>query len=267
METIRYEVRDGVAEITLARPDRLNAFDLTMIRELREAVAAASDDGSVGALLLTGEGRAFCSGLDLTSTSELAEGESIGGMIQRGMEEDLGPLVIDLVEHRVPVVCAVNGVAAGGGMGLALSGDVVIAARTAEFIQVFAPRLAVVPDTGSTWWLARLLTRAQARGLALLGEPLSAVRALSWGLVWDVVDDDLLLDVARGIAGRLADGPTEAYRHTRALLDAAGGLPLADALQAEAEANGVLCDQPDFLEGVSAFLEKRRPVFGSAPQA
>jgi 2-(1,2-epoxy-1,2-dihydrophenyl)acetyl-CoA isomerase len=260
--TVRYEVRDGVGEITLDRPERLNAFDRDMIQELGEALAAAESDREVGALLLTGAGRGFCAGMDLTAVVP-DEDEPLGTTVRRNMERGLNVTVQQIVGHRVPVVTAVNGVAAGGGMGLALCGDVVLAARSATFLQVFAPRLAIAPDTGSTWLLPRLVGRARARGLTLLGDPLDADTAEEWGLVWEVHEDDELLDAARITARRLAAGPTEAFAWTRRLLDLSERTDLADQLQAEAVANGELAGRPDFLEGVGAFLENREPEFGA----
>lgn len=264
MESVRTEVRDGVAEVTLCRPERLNAFDEAMLDGLASAIAAADADGRVGAILLTGEGRGFCAGMDLTTATPPADGTSLGTAIRREIEQRLNPVVLALVGSRVPVVTAVNGVAAGGGMGLALCGDVVLAARSASFVQVFAPRLGIAPDTGSTWHLGRLLGRARARGLALLGDRLDAETAERWGLVWRVVDDADLMDEARATAARLARGSTEALRWTRRLLDEAPTATLPDQLAREAEANGELVDGPDFLEGVVAFLEKREPRFSGA---
>ena len=245
------------AVVTLNRPEVLNAFTPAMIRELHEVLDDAAADHDVGAILLTGAGRGFCAGMDLGAAALDDGAADVGAAIRGHMETQLNPLVLWLSDSPVPVVVAVNGVAAGGGVGLALAGDIVVAARSARFVQTFTPKLGLVPDTGCTWLLPHLAGRARARGLALLGEPLSAEDAEACGVIWSCVDDDDLLDLAHDIAGRLAAGPSDAIRRTRKLLDRAPTASLADQLAAEAVANGHLVAQPDFAAGVAAFRQGR----------
>jgi 2-(1,2-epoxy-1,2-dihydrophenyl)acetyl-CoA isomerase len=215
-------------------------------------------------LIVTGAGRGFCSGADL-SNSDFQDGvtRSIGENISHSMEIGYNPLVRELAGFPKPVVSAVNGVTAGGGVGLALCGDIVIAARSAYFVQVFGPRLGLVPDMGCTWFLPQLLGRARSRALALLGDRLSAEKATEWGLIWACVDDDKLMAEARALASRLAKGPAAAFSEIKRVLDAAASNTLDEQLELERRTQRRLGDTDDFREGVTSFLTKREPQFKS----
>lgn len=258
MGHVRVEQREGVLEIVLDKPEALNAFDWDMVATVRDAVGAAQEDPAVGAILLTGTGRGFCAGMDLTSVTLDGDPADVGPATQEAMETGLGPLIAGLATGPTPVVTAVNGVAAGAGVGLALAGDLVLAASSARFVLVFAPNLAIAPDGGTTWLLPHLAGRARARGMALLGEPVDAATAHDWGLLWEVVDDASLLERARGLARRLAAGPTAAFSATTRLLDEAWDRTLPEQLSAEARTNGRLTSTEEFRSRVAGFLESRR---------
>jgi 2-(1,2-epoxy-1,2-dihydrophenyl)acetyl-CoA isomerase len=252
---------DGTAVVTLDRPAVLNSIDAQMIADLRAVIAEVADDEGTRVLILTGAGRAFCAGADLSADGEREPGLSIGEAIYRSMDRGFNPLVRELAALTKPVVAAVNGVAAGGGVGLALAADIVVAARSAEFIQVFGPQLGLVPDMGCTYFLARLLGRARARGLALLGERLTAEQAEDWGLIWKCVDDHVLMEEAQRIARRLAAGPGQCFGYIKRALDAADQNALSAQLDLERDYQRILGDTEDFREGVTAFLAKRKPQF------
>ena len=252
---------DGTVVLTLNRPAVLNSLNEQMIDELRAALAEVTRSDDCHVLIVTGAGRAFCAGADLGSDVAREPGISIGEGIYRFMDRAFNPLVRELAALPKPVVAAVNGVAAGGGVGLALAADIVVAARSAKFIQVFGPRLGLVPDMGCTYFLVQLLGRARARGLALLGERLTAQKAEEWGLIWRCVDDDLVMDEAQMIARRLAGGPRQCFSYIKRALDAAELRTLSDQLDLERDCQRILGDTEDFLEGVLAFLSKRKPQF------
>jgi 2-(1,2-epoxy-1,2-dihydrophenyl)acetyl-CoA isomerase len=264
-ETVLLDVSDGIALLTLNRPEALNAINMDLIRDVRAAVKCVNEDSAARVLVITGGGRGFCSGADLMSSSannpgddELTTGERTGERMRTGFN----PMVQDIYDCRVPVVVAVNGVAAGGGMGLALAGDIVLAARSAKFIQVFVPNLGIIPDMGSTWHLPHLVGRARAMGMAMLGDRISAEQAEEWGLIWKCVDDDRIMEEAMGIATRLKNWPTPTYREVRRAFAHAEHATLAEQLLYERERQPLLTDTPNFAEGVLAFKEKRKPVFG-----
>lgn len=257
-ESIDLEVSEGVATLTLNRPERLNAFNDTMRGELREALARIGGDRSMRAVLLTGAGRAFCAGQDLTERS-LAPGDAPRDL-GASLEKNYNPMVLALRALPLPVVCAVNGVAAGAGASIALACDVVIAARSASFIQAFS-KLGLVPDCGGTYFLARALGAPRALGLAWFGERLGAEQAESWGLIWKCVDDAALMSTARGLALHLASGPTRGFALTKAAIYAAEQRVLAAQLDLERDFQRELGHTRDYREGVSAFLEKRVPQF------
>ncbi len=263
LETVLLQVSEGVATLTLNRPDVLNAISMELIRDIRAAVKAVEEDMSARVLLITGAGRGFCSGADLTSSSATQDSDmSIGDVTSERMRTGFNPLVQGIFDCRVPVIVAVNGVAAGGGMGLALLGDIVIAARSATFIQVFTPQLGIIPDMGSTWHLQRLVGRARALGMAMLGDRISGEQAEHWGMIWKCVDDDALMEEAMKIADQLKNGPTATYREVRQALAHAEHATMAEQLEFERERQQVLTNAPNFMEGVMAFLQKRKPVFG-----
>jgi 2-(1,2-epoxy-1,2-dihydrophenyl)acetyl-CoA isomerase len=249
-----------VRTLTLNRPAALNSFTQKMHAQLLAALEAAAADPQVRAVVLTGAGRAFCAGQDL---ADPAVAPTPGGAPQ-----DLGevvarfykPLVLRLKTMPVPVVAAVNGVAAGAGANLALCCDLVLAARSASFIQAFA-KIGLVPDTAGTWLLPRLVGRARALGLAMLGDKLAAEEAERIGLIWRCVDDAALADEAAALAQKLAAMPSRALVATRAALDAGQGLSLAQALDEEARLQSELGRAHDYQEGVAAFGARRAPQF------
>ncbi|MCC8966019.1 enoyl-CoA hydratase/isomerase family protein [Bradyrhizobium sp. Pear76] len=254
MSNVKRE-RDGkVGILTLNDPASLNAMTPELLGDLARAVGEMSSDPGIRALVLTGEGRGFCSGQNLKAFN------SLGDNIYTGVMTHYWPSMQALRECRMPVVIAVNGVAAGGGFSLAMSGDMILAARSASFIQVFS-RIGLVPDLGSTWLLPRLVGRQRALDLMLLNEPLSAERAKEWGLVRDVVDDARLLDEAKALARRLADGPTRALVATRQLLEASEHASYAEQFRREIELQQVIRESADAREGRQAFVEKRKAQF------
>jgi len=264
-DTLLFEQHGAVARVTLNRPDKLNALSLELVEELRRAAEAIAAQQEIRAVLLTGAGRAFCSGADLTRGDIFqAADRSVGQSIGHSLTEYFNPMVSAWCALRAPVVVAVNGVAAGAGMSLALVGDVVIAARSASFIQLFAPKVGLMPDLGSTFHLPRLIGTARAKGLTLLGEPVSAADAERWGLIWSCVEDDALLDKASALATRLAQGPTQAFAHIKAMFNTQPADTLAEQLERETVAQTQLGDSKDFAEGLLAFREKRPPRFNGA---
>jgi 2-(1,2-epoxy-1,2-dihydrophenyl)acetyl-CoA isomerase len=248
--------------LTLNRPQALNAFTTGLLTELRQALQAAAEDASVRAVLITGAGRAFCAGQDLSDP--LIKPESGPGARPKDIGHLLDhyyiPLALRLRSMPVPVVCAVNGVAAGAGANFALGCDLVVASEKASFIQAFA-RIGLVPDCGGSWLLPRLVGRARALELALLGDKLGAAQARDWGLIARCVPDELLAAEAMGLAQRLAALPIQALARTRALLDEAMALDYDQALRREAQTQSQLGFSHDYLEGAAAFLDKRAPVF------
>jgi 2-(1,2-epoxy-1,2-dihydrophenyl)acetyl-CoA isomerase len=243
------------AEVTLNRPDRLNSFTEAMHGEL----AAALDGLRPRALLLTGAGRGFCAGQDLSDRDPDAPGAAPRDLGET-LERFYNPLVRRLREAPYPVVCAVNGVAAGAGANLALACDVVLAARSARFVQSFA-KVGLIPDAGGTWTLARRLGEARAKGLALLAEPLDAETARDWGLIWGVAEDAALMEEARALAARLAEGPTRALAEAKRAIHAAGTQGFEEQLALEAEIQRACGATEDYREGVRAFLQRRPPRF------
>lgn len=260
---VSVSIADGVAEVVMNRPNALNALSRDLIEQMRAAFATLAEDRSVRAVILTGAGRGFCAGADLTPASgfDALPGQPRGEATALRMESHFNPLALEVAKFPKPLVTAVNGVAAGGGVAIALAGDIVLAARSAYFVQVFGPRLGLVPDMGCTWFGPHLLGRARARGLALLGDRLSAEKAEAWGMIWAAVDDDKLLSEARTIAARLAAGPAGAFRQIKVALDAAQNNDLATQLELERTIQRVLSSSADTMEGIAAFNEKREPRF------
>ena len=254
MSSVKRE-RDGkVGILTLNDPASLNAMTPELLGDLARAIGEMGVERGIRALILTGEGRGFCSGQNLKAFN------SLGDNIYTGVMKHYWPAMQALRECQMPVVVAVNGVAAGGGFSLAMSGDIILAARSASFIQVFS-RIGLVPDPGSTWLLPRLIGRQRALDLMLLNEPLSAERAKEWGLVREVVDDAKLLDEAKVLAGRLADGPTRALVATRQLLEESEHASYAEQFRREIELQSIIRESADAQEGRKAFVEKRKAQF------
>jgi 2-(1,2-epoxy-1,2-dihydrophenyl)acetyl-CoA isomerase len=261
-ETILFERRDQVAHVTLNRPDRLNALNLQMIEDLRAAAEAIDGEPAIRAALLTGAGRGFSSGADLMGDDLIQDPKrSAGENIGRRLRDHFNPMVTAWHDLRVPLVVAVNGVAAGAGMSLALVGDIVLAAHSATFLQLFAPKLGLMPDLGSTFFLPRLVGAARAKGLTMLGDALSAADAERWGLIWASVEDQALPEKAAAVAHRLAAGPTQAYRRIKAVFNHQPSRTLPEQLAVEAVLQAELGDTKDFAEGVLAFRSKRAPNF------
>ncbi len=257
--TVLYEEQGSVAIATLNRPQLLNSFNRQMHQDLWSALERAETNRAIRALVITGAGRAFCAGADLsdfdfTPGPDLVERADPGPLI----EATFNPTARRLQSLRMPCVAAVNGVAAGAGASLAMTCDIAIAAPGASFIQAFS-KIGLVPDAGGTWFLSQRLGVARAMGLALLGDKLSAAQARDWGMIWDLADDPLAAAIA--VAQRLAAMPTQALVATRALLRDAHTRTLDQQLNVERDTQSAMGRTTDYIEGVSAFLQKRAPVF------
>jgi 2-(1,2-epoxy-1,2-dihydrophenyl)acetyl-CoA isomerase len=264
---IIFAVDKGVATITLNRPDVLNSFNMPMAAELQDAHKKAAQDEAIRAVLLTGAGRAFCAGQDLAEAAPgiaATPGEATGGApapsIAEIVRKTYNPSVRAIRALEKPVVCAVNGVAAGAGANLALACDIVLAADTASFVQAFA-KIGLIPDTGGTFFLPRLVGLARATALAFFGDKVPAADAQAMGLIYRVVEAPRLLEEARGIANRLATQPTRGFGLTKRAFNQSLANDLDAQLEVEAELQGEAGRTADFAEGVRAFLEKRQPSF------
>lgn len=257
-ESILFSIDAGIARITLNRPDKLNSFTAAMHLELRDAISRTAADPAARVLLLTGAGRGFCAGQDLADRAVSADAVPVD--LGHTVETLWAPLVLSLRRLRKPVVVAVNGVAAGAGANIALAGDIVIATRSANFIQSFC-KLGLIPDTGGTWALPRLVGTARAIGLAMLGDKLSATQAADWGLIWKAVDDDQFVAEVEALVAGLAVAPTRGLARTKELIYENGAAPLEVALQREGDTMRELGYTHDYKEGVAAFLAKRPAVF------
>ncbi len=257
-ENVRLDIAAGVATLTLNRPDRLNSFTVAMHGDVRAALDAVRADRAVRCLVLTGAGRGFCAGQDLSDRAVAPGDKSLD--LGASIDNYYKPLVLALRNLPLPVIAAVNGVAAGAGANIALACDLVFAARSASFIQSFA-KIGLVPDSGGTWALPRLVGQARALGLALLGDKLSAEQAEQWGLIWKCVDDAELMPAVRKVAEQLAAGPTRGFARTKQAIYAASGLTLEGSLDLERDFQRELGRSADYREGVAAFMEKRAPKF------
>lgn len=258
MTFILSDVQNGVMTLALNRPERLNSFNDEMHRQLAEAMNQAEHDDAIRCLLITGEGRAFCAGQDLNDRNVDPNGAAPD--LGASVENFYNPLVRRLAKLPKPVIAAVNGVAAGAGATLALGCDMVIAARSANFIMSFS-RLGLIPDCGGTWFLPRVAGRARAMGLALLGDKLSAEQAHQWGMIWQVVDDDALTDTSRALAVHFASQPTFGLGLVKKALFASESNTLDVQLDLERDYQRIAGRSDDYREGVAAFLAKRPPVF------
>jgi 2-(1,2-epoxy-1,2-dihydrophenyl)acetyl-CoA isomerase len=254
---ILMDKREGYRVITLNRPDRLNSFNEAMHAALMAALLDAEADKDCRALILTGSGRGFCAGQDL-SDRVFSPGQVPD--LSSTLERLYNPLVRKLRDLRMPVLCAVNGVAAGAGANIAFACDIVLAARSAKFIQAFA-KLGLVPDSGGTWFLPRLVGPARARALALLAEPVSAEQAEAWGMIWKAVDDAVIMEEAHRLAVHFSSQPTVGLGLIKRALDASESNDLDQQLDLERDFQGQAGRTPDYLEGVTAFFEKRQPKF------
>jgi 2-(1,2-epoxy-1,2-dihydrophenyl)acetyl-CoA isomerase len=253
-ETILFDVADGIARLTLNRPERLSSFTVQMHDEVADALSRLDDART---LVLTGAGRGFCAGQDLNDRA-VAPGEAVD--LGESVELRYNPLIRKLASLEMPVIARVNGVAAGAGANIALACDIVIAAKSAKFIQSFAA-IGLIPDSGGTWVLPRLVGQARALGLALAGEPLGAEQAADWGLIWKAVEDDQLDAEVDALAARFAAGPTKGLARIKKMLRESWGQSLDSELDRQRDAMRELGYSDDYREGVAAFMEKRKPNF------
>ena len=256
-ETILFEVDSGIARLTLNRPDKLNSFNTQMHGEVREALAGIPGSAA-RVLVLTGAGRGFCAGQDLgdRAVAPGAQGVDLG----ESLENRYNPLVLTLHNLPMPVIGAINGVAAGAGANIALACDIVIAARSANFVQAFS-KLGLIPDSGGTWFLPRLVGDARAMGLALLGNKLPAEQAAAWGLIWQCVDDAELAGTVDALARQFAVAPTRGLAATKSALRRSWQHSFKEQLELERDMQRELGRSGDYAEGVAAFTEKRAPRF------
>jgi len=257
-ENILFDISAGIARLTFNRPQRLNSFNSAMHAEVRAALAAVKSSGAARVLVISGAGRGFCAGQDLNDRA-VSPGAAAPDLAE-SIEKNYKPLVLALRELPLPVIAAVNGVAAGAGANIALACDLVIAARSASFVQAFA-KLGLVPDSGGTWFLPRLVGSARALGLALLAEKLPAEQAAAWGLIWRCVDDAELTPVVESLALQLASAPTGGLARTKQAIYEGLNRTLREQLDIERDYQGELGRSADYAEGVAAFGEKRAPRF------
>lgn len=257
-ETILLDISDGAARLTLNRPDRLNSFNIQMHEEVRAALDEIENDKSVRTLLLTGAGRGFCAGQDLSDRAVAPGGDAVD--LGESVEKRYNPLIRRLTSLPMPVVCSVNGVAAGAGASIAFACDIVLAAKSAKFVMSFA-NIGLVPDSGGSWALPRLAGQARALGLALTGDPLPAEQAADWGLIWKCVEDDALAAETDALVSKFAAAPTRGLAETKKLIRTAFTRPLDDQLDLERDKMRELGRSDDYKEGVDAFMNKRKPAF------
>lgn len=254
--TIQFDLSEGVAKLTLNRPDRLNSFTVEMHAEVADALSKVEAGARV--LVITGAGRGFCAGQDLNDRSIDPNAPAVD--LGESLENRYNPLVRRIVALPMPVICAVNGVAAGAGANIAFACDIVLAAKGAKFVQSFA-NLGLVPDSGGTWSLPRLVGQARAMGLALTGQPIGAEQAEAWGLIWKAVDDEALQAEAEALAQRFAKAPTLGMAAIKAAIRASLNNTLDEQLDLERDEQRRLGATADYKEGVAAFMQKRTPAF------
>jgi len=271
MSAVLYEVSEGIARVTLNRPKVLNALDLPLMGKLLEVLDLAANDPTVRVVVITGKGKGFCSGADLrglpdepsdggADTDASSPSPDPSSWVARAMDDYYNPAVRRLASMPVPTVARINGVAAGGGLGLALGCDISIAAHSADFVSTFGSRLGIVPDMGTSWQLPRLLGRARSLGMALLGDRIPAQQAADWGLIWAAVPDEELDARVLDIARRLRRSSGEALARTRQIMDEASSRSLDAQLDAEVEAQRVLIPR-NMIGAAKAFVAKRDPDF------
>lgn len=256
-EHILFDVVDGVACLTLNRPDSLNSFTAAMHGEVAQVLEQAASDTTVRAVVITGVGRGFCAGQDLNDRN-VAPGERVD--LGQSVETYYNPLIKRITSMEKPVLCAVNGVAAGAGANIALACDLVFAARSAKFVESFA-MLGLIPDSGGTWHLPRLVGMARAKGMAMLMPKITAEQAKEWGLIWEVVDDEALMSTVMTLAKHLATQPTKGFAFTKQAFAASMTNSLEQQLELEKTLMRTAGFTEDYAEGVKAFLEKRTPVY------
>lgn len=254
-ETIDFKVEESIARLTLNRPDRLNSFTVQMHEEVADALTNLAD---ARVLVLTGAGRGFCAGQDLNDRAVAPNGDVVD--LGESVEKRYNPLIRTLTSLPMPVIARVNGVAAGAGANIALACDIVIAAKSAKFIQSFAS-IGLIPDSGGTWALPRLVGQARALGLALTAEPLPAEKAAEWGLIWKAVDDEVLDDEVDASAATFAAAPTRGLAAIKKMIRESWGHTLDQELDLQRDMMRELGTSEDYREGVAAFMEKRIPKF------
>lgn len=257
-QTIVLEKINGVTKLTLNRPERLNSFNVEMHQELQHALDDIATDGVTRCLLLTGAGRGFCAGQDLSDRA--VSSDQAAPDLGMSVEKFYNPLIRRITNLKMPVICALNGVAAGAGASLVMACDIVIAARSASFILSFA-KVGLVPDSGSSWHFARAIGLPRAKAMAMLGNKVKAEQAEQWGLIYQVVDDEKLADETEELTAHLAKQPTEALANIKTLVHTAFDYSLNEQLERERKAMQHLGKSHDYREGVSAFMEKREPEF------
>jgi 2-(1,2-epoxy-1,2-dihydrophenyl)acetyl-CoA isomerase len=266
--TIKKELKDnGVLILTLNRPEVLNAMNKDLIMGLYEIFQEIEKEKDSRVIIITGEGRGFCSGADLANGGWPSEEGMTGGEIgANNMEIGFNPLIRLITSIDKPVITAINGMAAGGGVGLALSGDLVVASESAKFKLVFGPNLGIIPDVGASWFVPNLVGRARANGMGLLGDDIPAIQAKEWGLIWDYYPDDQFMEETLKIANRLADGAIKGLKAVSKAHNKALSGTLSEQLDHERDTQRVLLDSQEFKEGVGAFLSKRKPNFRDLDQ-
>lgn len=255
-DAVKTELIGGVYKLTLNRPDRFNSFNYAMTSQLVAALDEASTNNAIRCVYITGEGKAFCAGQDLNEM----KGGATEKDIVKTVHENYNPMALKIRRLEKPVVCAVNGVAAGAGANLALACDIVIAAKSSSFLQAFS-KIGLVPDCGGTYFLPRLIGSGKAAALMMLGEQVSATDAESMGMIYEVVEDDTLQEEAMKTATKLSEAPTVALGLTKRLLNDSMNNTLAEQLNSEGLLQGKAAVTADFKEGVSAFIGKRKPEF------
>lgn len=259
-QQIQFSVLDAVARISLNRAQKMNSFNSEMHTELRMALEHVQSDTAIRALIITGNGRGFCAGQDLADPQvRITPGETppdLGNLVEHYYK----PMVLQLAHLRVPTIAAVNGIAAGAGFSLALACDIVIASKSASFMLPFS-KIGLIPDTGCSWNLPKKIGHARALGLALTGNKLSAEKALAWGMIWDVVEDDVFQQSVDNLAQQLVQMPTDALVKTREVMLRAHTNSLEEQLSLETDYIRILGNSADYAEGVTAFLQKRTPKY------
>jgi 2-(1,2-epoxy-1,2-dihydrophenyl)acetyl-CoA isomerase len=257
-QTILFEVANGVARLTLNRPDRLNSFNVQMHGEVKDALSQLKNNSEARVLVFTGAGRGFCAGQDLGDRAVAPGGQGVD--LGDSIENYYKPLVLTLRNLPMPVIGAINGVAAGAGANLALACDLIVASKSASFVQAFS-KLGLVPDSGGTWFLPRLVGNARAMGLALLGDKLPAEQAAQWGLIWRCVEDAEFKNTVDQLATQLAAAPTRGLARTKQAIYESWSHTLEQQLDQERDFQRELGRSQDYAEGVAAFTEKRTPKF------
>jgi len=262
-KNLELEIKNGLATLTLNRPNRLNALNPELLEELYEVITTVAGDKGIKAVLLTGNGRGFCAGADISGVPSKTAEDLIatGEGAYDGMTKRFNPIIQTIHEMGKPVIAAVNGVAAGYGVSLALSCDVVFAAESASFIQVFVPQLGIIPDGGSTWLLPRVTTTARAMGMFLSGDKIKAKQAEEWGMIWKCLPNEEFMEAAHAFAIKMANGPSLGIRSLKMAMNQSKENSLQRQLQLEANLQKICCSTVDFAEGALAFAEKRKPNF------